>query len=174
MGFDQLMLSYNHFTVTQARLIVTFHNQITSSTPVVSVKVDGSATPITVVDTINEWGLNTHSVLEAKGSAGSVKVIEFKVNIARFEGVDDVMDVIDLRGSATSNPAEQTYFHIQSWDNTASSTNILVEYVVEYTATFTEPRVLSPSLRTELARLVIQEEKRQSAEPHCARLNPRR
>jgi hypothetical protein len=166
MGFDQLMLSYNHYTVTQARLICTFHN-LAATSSVVSVKVDGGSTPITVVDQIVEWGLNTHSVLEAKSVSGSVKVVECKVNIARFEGVDDVMDVQELRGSVAANPAEQTYFHVQSWDNAGVTTNILVEIVLEYVAIFSEPRVLSESLVSQLSRMMITDEKRSQGSQPC-------
>jgi len=167
MGFDQLMLSYNHYTVTEARLICTFHNLVTTSSPIVSVKVDGSATPITVVDQILEWGLNTHSTLEAKGTFGSTKVLEGKVKIARFEGVDDVLDVIDLRGSVAANPAELTYFHVQTWDNSSTTTSILVEFVLEFSAVFTEPRVLSESLRQLLSKQLIVEEKRSQHDTSC-------
>jgi hypothetical protein len=166
MGFDQLMLSYNHYTVTQARLICTFHN-LAATSSVVSVKVDGGSTPITVVDQILEWGLNNHSVLEAKGTYGSVKVVESKVSIARFEGVSDVLDVQELRGSVAANPAEQTYFHVQSWDNAGVTTNILTEIVLEYTAVFTEPRVLSESLVSQLSRMMITEEKRSQGPQPC-------
>jgi hypothetical protein len=160
MGFDQLMLSYNHYTVTEARLICTFHNLVTTSSPVVSLEVNGGATPITVVDQILEWGVNNHSVLDPKGTYGAVKVMESRINIAKFEGVDDVLDVIDLRGSVAANPAELTYFMVQSWDNSGTTTNILCEIIMEFNAVFTEPRVLSESLASSLKRMVLAEEKR--------------
>lgn len=159
MGFDQLMLSYNHYTVTDARLICTFHN-LAASSPVISLEVNGGATPITVVDQIIEWGVNNHAVLDPKSTSGAIQVLESRINIAKFEGVDDVLDVIDLRGSVAANPAELTYFMVQCWDNGGVTTNILCEIVMEFNAVFTEPRVLSESLASSLRKMVLAEEKR--------------
>lgn len=168
MGFDQLMLSYNHYTVTSCRLVVTFHN-LAASTPTVSLKVDGGSTPSTVADTIVEFGLNTHSTLEAKSTFGACKVLEQRVSIRKFEGVKDVMDVVDLRGSVAANPAELTYFHVQCWDNTGTTTNVLCEIVMEFSAVFTEPRMLTPSLSGLLKTLVVAEaaQTESSDEKHC-------
>lgn len=159
MGFDQMMLSYNHYYVHDARLIVTFHNLASSTSPVVSIRVDGSSTPVTVVDQILEFGINQHTVLEAKSTQGDCKVLESRVSIARFEGVDDVMDVIELSGSVAANPAELCYFHVQAWDNAGVTSNILCEIIMEFRATFTEPRTLSASLGAQLKKLIICEEK---------------
>jgi len=166
MGFDQLMLSYYHYQVTHCRLIATFHN-LSTSTPVVCVRVDGNTTPITVVDTINEVGISNRSVLEAKGAQGSVKVVESKLTLARFEGSDDVLDVYETRGSVAANPSEQTYYHVQCWDNAGVTTNVLVEIVMEFRAVFTEPRVLSASTLSQLSKLVISEEKRPQVSQTC-------
>jgi hypothetical protein len=156
MGFDQMMLSYNHYAVTHCKLIVSFHNLI-ASTPVVSVKVDGAATPITVVDQILEFGGNVHSILEAKGVSGDVKVLENSVLIKAFEGVQDIADVTDLRGSVSANPAEQTYFHIQSWDNAGVTSSILCEVILEFTSLFLEPRDLSLSIARMVRALAAEE-----------------
>jgi hypothetical protein len=158
MGFDQLMLSYNHYTVTRARLVVTFHN-LAATTPNVSVKVDGGSTPITVPDQLVEWGLLNRTSLERVAVAGSVKTLECKVVIGRFEGVDDPLDVIDLRGSVAANPAEQTYFHIQTWDPNSVTTSTIIDVQIDYVATFTEPRVLTESLAKQLKRLIVNDEK---------------
>jgi hypothetical protein len=168
MGFDQLILSYNHYTVTEARLVATFHNNA-ASTPCISLKVDGSATPITVADQLIEWGLNEHSVLEAKGSQGSVKVLESRISIARYEGVQDCLDVMELRGSAASNPSEIVYFHIQTWDPGAVTTALIVDVTIEFTATFTEPRVLSESLMNQLKRMIVNDEKCPRSSSTCGR-----
>jgi hypothetical protein len=153
MGFDQLVLSYNHYTVTSARMIATFHNN-SVTTPNISVSVNGSSTPVTVATDLVEFGLGDHTVLERVSVAGSVKTLESKVSIKRFEGVDDALDVIELRGSSAANPAEQTYFHVQTWDPGAITTALIVEVIIEYTAVWTEPRVLSASLRAAFQKLL--------------------
>lgn len=159
MGFDQLMLSYNHYIVTECRATVLFRNNSgTGCCPQVSIKVDGGATPSTVVNTILEFGLNDHTVLEAAGTMGANKVLSAAVSIRQFEGVEDVVDNIDFRGSVAANPAEITYFHVQAWDTLGLTTSVQCEIVLEFSSWFVEPRVLTPSLRSHLMRAVIAEE----------------
>jgi hypothetical protein len=164
MGFDQMMLSYNHYTVTSCVLTATFHN-FAASTPVISVKVDAGSTPSTVVDTIMEFGLNTHSVLESKSTFGSVKVLTIPLSLRKFEGVKDVVDVTDMQGTVAANPVEQAYFHIQCWDNAGVTTNVLVEYILEFRAVFLEPRVLTPSLALSLKDALVSEEEDKKTSP---------
>lgn len=149
MGFDQMMLSYNHYTVTNAAITCTMKNSLTS-VPTVAIFVSPSATPITVIDTINEFGMLEQDVLESKGVYGSNKILKTKCSIRKVQGVKDVIDVTDLSGTAAANPVEQTYFHVQCWDATATTGGANVDCVIEYTAIFSEPRVLSPSLVAKL------------------------
>jgi hypothetical protein len=159
MGFDQLMLSYNHYIVTECRATVLFRNNSGAGCcPQVSIKVDAGSTPSTVVNTILEFGLNDHTVLEAAGTMGANKVLSAAVSIKQFEGVQDVVDNIDFRGSVAANPAEITYFHVQSWDTLGLSTSVQCEVILEYASWFVEPRVLTPSLRSHLMRAVMAEE----------------
>lgn len=149
MGFDQMMLSYNHYTVTGARLVCTFKNALTSS-PTIAVFVSPSPTPITVIDTILEFGMLQTDTLDPKASYGGNKVLRAACSIKKVQGVKDVVDVTDLQGTAAANPAEQSYFHVQMWDASAVTGGANCDIVIEYTAVFTEPRVLSPSLVAKL------------------------
>jgi hypothetical protein len=163
MGFDQLILSYNHYTVVGARLTATFHNNATT-TPNACVSVNGSVTPVTVATDLIEVGMNNHTVLGQPTGSDSVKTLEAKVSIKKFEGVDDPLDVIDLRGSAAANPAEQTYFHVQTWDSNLVTTSTIVEVIIEFAAVWTEPRVLTPSLRLQMQNLLRNEERKTRGE----------
>lgn len=158
MGFDQLMLSYNHYVVTGAHITCVFRNNSTT-TPVVSISVAPSPTPITVVDQILEFGMLYRDTLENKAVSGSVKTLEAGCSIRKVQGVADVVDVTDLQGSSAANPVEQTYFHVQTWDTAALNGSVLVDVIIEYNAIFTEPRVLSLSLTRTLAALLLNEEK---------------
>jgi hypothetical protein len=159
MGFDQLILSYNHYTVTRARITCTFRNNV-ATTPGVAIRLDGSSTPVTVATDFLEAGVINHTSLERSAVSGSIKTLELAVNIAKFEGVDDALDVVDLRGSSAANPAEQTYFHVLSWDPGAVTTSTIVEVLIDYEAVWTEPRVLTASLASQFSRLLRSEEKR--------------
>lgn len=154
MGFDQMMLSYNHYTVTGAQILLTFKNAL-SSVPAIAITVMPSATPITVIDQIVEFGLLQADVLEAKGSYGANKILKSRCSIKKVQGVNDVVDVTDLQGTAAANPVEQTYFHCQMWDAAAVTGGANVDCTIEYTAVFTEPRVLSASLVQKLKMLGV-------------------
>lgn len=153
MGFDQMMVSYNHYYVTSARITVTFRNQTGNATPVVSISVMPDTTPITVSDRIVEFGDVNMTTLESKAVAGSVKTLQQSVSMRRIMGVDDVVDNSELRGDAASNPTEQTYFHVQTWNNDVFTCSINFDVVIDYTAIFAEPRVLTESERTALMQI---------------------
>lgn len=162
MGFDQMMLSYNHYVVTSSKITCTFKN--TSSTlPTVSIFVGASATPITVIDQIVEYGTLTRDTLEFKGVTGDVKTLDAYCSIKKIQGVDDVVDVQDLQGNAAANPAEQSYFHVQCWDAAAASSTINVDVMLEMNIIFKEPRVLSTSLVKAIEGLLVKEQKTSSA-----------
>lgn len=159
MGFDQMMLSYNHYTVVGAHFLGVFKNT-SSSTPTICVTIQPSPTPITDVDQIIEYGLNNRDNLEYKGVQGSVRTLEERVSIKKIQGVNDVVDVTDLQGNAAANPVEQTYFIVQCWDAASGVSSVVtVEVVIEFTAIFTEPRDLPKSLVAEIGKLLAREQK---------------
>jgi hypothetical protein len=156
MGFDQLMVSYNHYIVTHANITVIARNN-TTSTPTVSVTVSPSPTPITSIDRIVEFGGNTMEVLEFKGVDGSSRVITAAVDIRKIQGVTNVVDDPTLRGDAATNPTEQTYFHVQTWDTAGVNGSVLFDVIIDYTSVFNEPRVLTISVQSKLKQLILEE-----------------
>lgn len=114
--------------------------------PNVAIRVVADATATTVIDSIMEYGLLNVDVLDYKGVYGSLKRLTESVSIRKIQGVDDILDVEALGGTATSNPAEQTYFHLLAWDLGATTYTVLFDVIIEYTAVFVEPRLLTPSL----------------------------
>lgn len=149
MGFDQLMLSYNHYAVIKSKIFVTFRNDSSASQPTVLIGLHADATPITVPQRILEFGLCNSTTLEFKGVSGSTKSLEMSCDIKKFQGVQDVTDDTELHGTAAANPAEQTYWHVQLWDSGGLSNTSRIDFVVEYEAWFLEPRELTESLRTQ-------------------------
>jgi len=148
MGFDQMMVSYEHYTVLRSNIIVTFRNLATS--PVTcSVSVAPDATPITVIDRILEFGMLNTRTLEAKSVSGSVETLETRCDIGKVNGVRNPIDVSILRGDAATNPTEQTYYMIQCWDAAAlATTSVVADVIVEFVASFSEPRQLTQSQAT--------------------------
>jgi len=142
MGFDQMMVFYNHFAVNKCRIKVVANN-ISAATFHVGVRLDGSNTPLTVPDQILEFGGTTYDIVEAKNAYGSSKCFELDVDIARIQGIPQASITVDpnLRGDAATSPVELTYFHIYIWDPlSAFSGSVVCDVTLEYGAFFMEPR----------------------------------
>jgi len=84
MGFDQLMTWYNHFCVVSAKIRIVCKNQANSA-PTICLRVDGSNTPITVIDRVVEVGGCVTEDLEVKGAYGANKILELGCDIAKLQ-----------------------------------------------------------------------------------------
>ncbi len=148
MGFDQMIAFYNHFVVLKARLVVTFVNTGSSTSPTVCIRQDADSTIITNFDQIKEFGGCVYEQLEAKGSYGQNKVLELSVDIAKLQGVNRQAIVADtaLQGNAGASPSEVTFLHMLLWDATNTTSAASAQFVLEQEAVFIEPRDLTQSL----------------------------
>jgi hypothetical protein len=146
MGFDQLMLWYNHFTVVSAKCTVVYKN-ILASSPTACLRLDGDSSAITVIDRIVEIGGCVLENIESKGSYGANKTLSLGADIAKLQGVSRSALTSDpsLQGSAAASPTECTYFHLQLWDTTATTGGAECDVILEQTAQFSEPRNLIES-----------------------------
>jgi len=147
MGFDQLMVWYNHFAVRHAKITIVVKNT-TGSAPTVCLRVDADSTPLTVIDRIVELGGCVTESLEVKGSYGANKRLQMSLDVAKLQGVSPVALTADanLRGTAASSPAEISYFHITMWDTSGATGSMEVDVILEQEATFFEPRDITESL----------------------------
>jgi len=141
MGFDPLMLWYNHFCVVEAKLVVTFRNT-SANFGTCCVRYDGASTPITVIDRIIELGGAVFDDLGYLSSTNDIKQLTLRMDIAKLQGVSRKAITADpsLRGDAATSPTEVTYFHIQTWSSLAGNTGIEIDFVLEQLAHFMEPR----------------------------------
>ncbi len=141
MGFDQVMVFYNHFVVLKSRLVCTFQN--TANAPVFcQVRVDADSSAITTPSRLLEFGGAQVLVCEAKGVSGTTRTAEISVDIARLQGVSQAAITSDpsLQGSVAASPAEVSYYHISAWNDQSASGSVFVNFTVEYLALFAEPR----------------------------------
>lgn len=145
MGFDQMMLFYNHYVVTRSRIRVQFA-ATTTAQPNVALAVSGSSTLLTTSTQILEVG--RCSTLWATGSnvANSHGSLQASCNLRLFQGVNNVVDDPDMRGDSASNPAEQVYYIIYVWNPIDSTvTSASVQVFIEYDTVFQEPRTATQS-----------------------------
>lgn len=160
MPFDQLMLSFEHYVVTAAKMTVNFKNTNTTNTQSVAISLNASSTPVTAYGSLCENGVIVRDRLGMYPYDDSVKTLSMPINVGRFGDVRQLLDNPSYEGSAAANPTEQSYFHISAWNpDSVSSTDCICEIYIEYFAVFREPRKNSPSLEAAIKRLIIAEEK---------------
>jgi len=146
MGFDQMMLFYNHFCVIRARLIATFKCN-SATNPSCALRVDANSTAITAVDRILEFGGVVTDTLEKNGVLGSNKTLQISLDVAKLQGVSIAAITADptLRGDAATSPTEVSYFHLSLWDVAAGTGVCNIDFILEQEAVFMEPRDLTQS-----------------------------
>ena len=144
MGFDQAMIFYEHYTVTQAYMSVRFFNK-TSGPIIFGVYISPDAIPLTDPDRVNENGLIVSKQAETVSAGGEV-TINIKVDIAKYNG-KSIINEDDYRGDIANNPVEQVYAIIfaYSMDSTNGNTEMTAEVDIKYRAKFTEPRKIPSS-----------------------------
>jgi hypothetical protein len=158
MGFDQVMLFYNHYHVRSSKINVNFRN--TAGVPInCAIRVTADTTIGTSAETFLEFGGYNTETLDAKSVSGSVKRLIESCDIKRFQGVDDIMDVTELSGTIAANPAEGSFFHVVVWDPLSTGGIVTAEVVIDYVATFSEPRILTPSQALVLRSVLTPESK---------------
>jgi hypothetical protein len=158
MGFDQMMLSYEHYTVVSSKIMCRAFTT-TSGAAIVSVSRCASATPVTVANQIIEEGNCVTDQILTSGVYGSMKSLDLAIDVAKFGGVDDLLDNENYRGDVAANPTEQTYFCVQVWSPVGGTVTVNVNFTVEYEAWFTEPRILTQSLKDGMSALLASERK---------------
>ena len=147
-GFDQLMVLFDHYTVTASRLrlrlssnnAIPFWMTCLLSDTNVSLAGNTSEIILEIPSASSELiGYNTSSV--GKGD----KTVAF--DASKFFYIKNFVGKTNYRGDAGSNPVEQAYFHCILSPNATGDdvANQVCWATIEYEVTFTEPRILPPS-----------------------------
>lgn len=163
MGFDQMMVFYNHFAVDKCRITVNAANTAAGSLHA-GVRLDASSTALTSADQILEFGGVTYDVLEAKNAYGSSKTFGLNADIARVQGIPrrNITTDATLRGDSATSPTEITYFHLLVWDPNALSGTVNFDVTMEFGAYFMEPRDATLSLSKKPSQRLTEETKKSS------------
>lgn len=156
MGFDNIMPFYNHYTVIGSKIKVTFQSFDTvASTPtVVGILLNGEQTPsLPSWDNLAEQGNLTYSIMSPLGSAATTFTPANMTSLTkgysahRYFGRRGIITEDDFRGTASTNPVEQAYFHIFVCPANNSTNNGSIQAIVEieYIAVYTELKQLASS-----------------------------
>lgn len=141
MGFDQMMNFYNHYTVLRSRIRCNVTNTNTGLVLSAGIAKSGSTTITSSVEQLLENGDIAYGVAGFFGAQGSTIRLQQSCDAALFQGIDDIMDDPQMRGDVLSNPQEQMFYHICTWNNfnTTQITSVL-QPIIEYDVVFHEPR----------------------------------
>lgn len=150
MGFDQMMLMYEQYTVIASKISVHIYNSTASVAIRTGVYVAPDTTALTDPLQIMENGLITTKVLSAINVAGYHADFNINVDCMKYFGrsrnAKDMLNDTLLYGTAAANPTEQVFYSIVAWDPFgASNYSNFFDVVIEYDAIFWEPRKLTVS-----------------------------
>jgi hypothetical protein len=150
MGFDQLMLLYEQYTVVSSKMSATFINASTGFYTRCCLSLTPDTTSISDKDEILENGLLKTVILNPINVNGSVKTLTLSCDITKYFGrtrsVRELLDDNSLFGTVSANPTEQVYFCLNIWDpNAANTTTLYCDLMIEYDTIFWEPRKLATS-----------------------------
>jgi len=146
MGFDQMMLFYEHYTVGRSKITVNFKSTDAVNACMVGILIAPDNVVGNVTTTLLENGMYVKKNLSRLGTDGDSCSITVFADISKINGKRDVKSENDFRGDIASNPTEQTYFQVFCYNIwTVAASSCIFEALIEYDAVFTEPRKMIAS-----------------------------
>lgn len=142
-GFDQLMALYDHFVVIGATITIYASCVNSDGSAIVSIQNRDSATPALDRRDVMEYSDKSTTILGGQNT-DKVAVMSHSVNVGNFLGRNSVMSDPELKGSASTNPDEQSYFHVYAFHgstDTEDAPPVFITTEIEYTAILIEPKL---------------------------------
>lgn len=138
-GFDQLMIMFDHYVVLKSSIKVIFQNTADTQRNIVGVCARDSATTTTDWREYVEQGTSTWDYLGVEG--GSPKSTQIQTfNTGPFLGRKSPLSDPDLKGSVTSNPTEQFYWHVWASGDGADTSAVFGVVVIDFFGMMIEPK----------------------------------
>ncbi len=140
--FDQIMPLYDHYTVVAAKITVTGSGgDALPATMLISLQDD--STTLLAMNQYMESRNRTYITTNETGT-GPMKLSK-TYNAKRFLGISHPLSEKDLAGTATTNPAENAFFHLVYAGNSGDEFSAAAWKVnLEFFAILTEP--ITPAL----------------------------
>ncbi len=150
LGFDQMMLMYEQYTVISSKITVDILNSNMTALSRAAVYLSPDATILSDPNRAIENGLLKTLILFPNTTFLSCKQINLNCDVRRYFGRNrsarGLLNDPELFGTAAANPVEQAYFVVSAWDPFGTNTlTYFVNVTIEYMAYFWEPRKLTES-----------------------------
>jgi hypothetical protein len=160
MGFDQMMLSYEHYCVTRAVMTLNVRHTATTQSGNCGILLTAGAIAVTDFQRNLEAGYMVRVRYNATPYEGSMGILENVMDIAKFGTVRQLLDNPDYKGTIAANPVEQSYFHISVWNSdNANVGTFAIDVMIDYESWFFEPRDLTQSFGSHIKNLILTEMK---------------
>lgn len=152
LGFDQYMALFDHFTVIGSKItLVASVGTVSTGITIPSLIGINKNDDVNLVDSTPVALLETPStvwdVLSTGEGSNTQTTLQMTYSAVKDQGVVNPLDNENLRGSASADPTEQTYYHIfyQSVNDTGDMPALTALCTIDYYAILTEPKDLAMS-----------------------------
>lgn len=152
IGFLEMMARFNHYTVISSKITATVINASASGVyAVAGVYLAPDTSSITIGSRLLENGYMVHETLYPIGVYGSKMKLSLNCSVPKYfdrlrGNARALLNDPNLSGAAASNPTEQVYFVVCTFDGAGSSTTqISIQVTIEYVAYLWEARKLTQS-----------------------------
>jgi len=146
MGFDQMMLFFEQYTVVSSKCTMQCINSSGAGVYAnVGLYLSPDLTQLTIPNRLLECGQISWKTLKPIGINGSSASLNLDCNIPTYFGRNRnkraLLDDTNLFGTVAANPSEQVYYGLVVFDPTiANNTDVTFTVVLEYQVMFWEPR----------------------------------
>lgn len=141
LGFDQWMSIYNHYRVSACRCVIICPSQ---ATPDNIIAVTFSATSSALSQShIASFAEMPYTTIQNSPSNfyGGQKLITPWYSVKNFYRLKSIVGADDLAGTASSNPADGVFFHINVGALSGNPPSVSLLITIEYRVEFFEPKI---------------------------------
>jgi hypothetical protein len=152
IGFDQMMLFFEQYTVVKSKISVDFYNSTGGTLPLRCVLyLSPDTTILSGVSQLMENGEITTGFAQSTNTADRCLRLSIDCDMMAYFGrnrnAKQIVNDVTLSGTSAANPTEQVYFIMSSFDTftTAASITVYFNVTIEYDVIFWEPRKVTIS-----------------------------
>lgn len=143
LGFDQLMPLYDHYTVIASKITIEAVNTDATNENQLVLYMKDSSVAETQFNTLVENGNCKTLLMTPKGGSRDRGQLTMVANPNKFLGRSHPLSDDQLKGTVSSNPAEQCYWIVGVAPNNINNADVVsLQAIIEYTVIFSEPKIL--------------------------------
>lgn len=149
MGFDNMMLMYEHSAVIRSKCSVTFCN-VGDGPITVGIFLSPDAVGLGTITKLVENGMAVMKTIPTNLHANGVLTLSLDCDVRNYFGkkrYSDIMDDEKLTGDIATDPLEQVYYGVFGYDAHNLNTDVTVGYdiTISYDTIYYEPRKMEIS-----------------------------